>query len=330
MLRAFRLILVTAFAPMVSYGGGWTDILHEEAAPKLVAITSRANPPGALPFISSRMAEAGIWTSFLDPATVAKIGDTTSAVSAEPWSDTGFFLHIRKADGTWATCPLGEDAKAGVGKIKTSDGCFSLHPALWRNIQKTRPEKPAHAGSDAGSAVPELAGAGSFLVNLAERKGPACTPDDPKQNRFIDFDGDITKEQARVVVPPGYDGSKPFGLMVFISPTHGADGGNRLFAKYKPELAARDYIWISPITAGNNKAGDNRVWVAQHCRAWALHHYVIDPKRMIISGSSNGGDAASATMVSTPMGFCSVQLIAPPSQPPVGPVPVPRESDHTQ
>jgi hypothetical protein len=69
------------------------------------------------------------------------------------------------------------------------------------------------------------------------------------------------------------------------------------------------------------------VWLAQQARAWALNHYKIDTERMIISGVSNGADAASGTVVATPFGFNSAILFAPPCGPPLGAVVVPQEAD---
>ena len=128
---------------------------------------------------------------------------------------------------------------------------------------------------------------------------------------------------ARVVQVLSADGTKPYGLMVFIEPESNGTGNIR--GNWKDDLGARKLIWVAAMKSGNDQQGERRVWLAQQARAWALHHYNIDTGRMIISGFSNGGDAASATAVATPFGFNNALLIAPPCEPPVGTVHVPRE-----
>ena len=316
------LFLMTVLAPRISQAAGWADLTKESAVPTLLAITAGSKPPQTLPFLVSRKAEAGLWVAFADPNTIAKIGETLTKTDSAVWNETGFHLHLRMPGGRWISCPLSEGGVGSTGVISHGGETFGLHPSLWKNLQTSRPAKPAVV--DAGSGFKT----GSFDAKLADRDGPARSPNDLAKNPFIKYKGDLSAESASVVVPPDYDGSKPFGLMVFITPS--MNGGNSLSAAYKSELASRNYIWIGPHQAGNNQPGDRRVWMAQQCRAWALHHYRIDPKRMIIAGFSNGADSASATLISTPMGFSSILLMAQPCQPPVGPVIVPQESNHQQ
>jgi dienelactone hydrolase len=113
--------------------------------------------------------------------------------------------------------------------------------------------------------------------------------------------------------------------MVYISP--GMNGGNGMPGGWRKDFQSRNLIWIGAKNGGNNHPGVRRVWLAQQARAWALHHYKIDTSRMIISGFSNGGDAASATAVATPFGFNNAILFAPPCNPPLGTVTVPQEKD---
>ena len=292
-------------------------------APSVVAISRHKSPPQSLPFIPARMADAGLWAAYTDPAIITKIGESTTQSTDSAWEDTGFFVHLRGGDGQWTSRPLHEAPGGKAAALAVGTGHFTLHAGFWKSLQASRPAKAATA-----AAATATAKTGSFTVTLAERNGPPCTPNDPKENPFIDFKGDPAAESASVVVPASYDGSQPYGLMVYISPGQAPE--NNLSKKWQEELEARKYIWIGPHNAGNNNPGDRRVWMAQQCRAWALHHYRIDPAKTIISGFSNGGDSASATAVSTPYGFSSALLMAPPSLPPIGPVIVPQETPRGQ
>lgn len=302
--------------------GGWVDLTGKTAVPRLIAFNSSKTPPKALPFVAERRLEAGFWTSFADAGVIEKTGQTTVKSSASGWQDTGLWLHAL-IGRDWVSLPIYESPNADAGAVMKGNEYFALHATFWKSLQATRPPSKS-ADPAAVGAKPRT---GSFTVNLGKLDGQPVTPDDRKKNPFYKFKGDPAQEAAEVLVPTDYDGTKPFGLMVYISPAH--DGNNGISAKWSSELAARHIIRIGPKKAGNNQSGERRVWLAQLARAWALHHYRIDPDRMVIAGLSNGADAASATAVSTPFGFNSALLFAPPCEPPIGPVHVPRETDHS-
>lgn len=299
----------------------WKDLSGKDSPPRLVVLSNAKTHPAALPFIPERMKEAGLWQTFSDPKVIAKLAQTMSPATATGWDDTGLWMHLLLDDGEWLALSVCEKPGAAQGGVKAGDTLLALHPSLWKNLQSSRPA--ASATADKGDAA--KAKTGAFEANLGELDGPAMTPDDRKANPFLKYDGDIKDESAEVLVPDTYDGTKPFGLMVYITPA--MDGNNAPPGGWRGELASREIIWIGAKKGGNNHPGDRRVWLAQHARAWALHHYKIDPARMIIAGFSNGGDSASGTAVATPFGFNNAILFAPPCAPPLGPVGIPQEKD---
>lgn len=302
----------------VSFAAGWGDLSGAAGAPRLVAFSNSKAPPDALPFIPERKLKAGFWTSFNDAGVIGKIGGTVTKSSDTLWQDAGMWMHLRVGP-SWISLPVYEISNAAAGSVKKGNDYFALDPAFWKNLQASRPPAKTVVGKTAGPSVRT----GAFAANLGDLGGQPATPDDRVKNPFYKFQGDPAKETAQVVVPRDYDGSKPFGLMVFISPS--LNGQNGLPPKWAAELAQRNIIWIGPTHTGNNHPAERRVWVAQRTRAWALHHYKIDPNRVIIAGCSNGGDAASATAVATPFGFNSAILFCAPCKPPVGEVGVPME-----
>lgn len=318
LIRVFPLIV---FLLNVVCAQGWPEITGQAVEPNLVAFSNCESPPGALPFITERKEQAGFWTSFGDANVIGKIGQTTVKPEADlPWQDTGLWMHVR-TDSDWVSLPVSESAGAAAGAVKKDDGYLAFHATFWKSLQASR---PAARESDATAEKSEVK-TGSFTINLGDYQGTAMTPDDRKVNPFYEYNGDPSKEEANIVVPSDYDGSKPFGLMVFVTPD--ARGGSKI-PKWGSDLADEQIIWIGALKTGNNERGERRVWLAQQARAWALHHYKIDPNRMIIAGLSNGADAASATAVATPFGFNSAMLFCPPSGPPVGTVIVPIEDQN--
>lgn len=312
--------LLCFFLSNFSGAQGWPEITGKVSEPNLVAFSNSESPPETLPFLTERKEQAGFWISYDDANVVGKIGQTTVKLEAEMlWQDTGLWMHVR-TDADWTSLPISETAGAATGAVKKDEDYLAFHATFWKSLQASR---PAARGADVPAEESKVK-TGSFTINLGDYQGTAMTPDDRDANPFYEYDGDPSKEEANVVVPPDYDGSKPFGLMVFV--THDKKGGNRL-PSWGSDLADRQIIWIGALKTGNPERGERRVWLAQQARAWALHHYKIDPNRMIIAGISNGADAASATAVATPFGFNSVMLFAPPCEPPVGTVTVPMENE---
>jgi hypothetical protein len=100
---------------------------------------------------------------------------------------------------------------------------------------------------------------------------------------------ELADESFQVYVPAHYDGSRPFGLFVWISP---ADDG-RLPAAWREVVDEHDLIVAGPDRAGNERF----VWYRMGLALDAVHtltlEYEIDPDRVYVTGFSGGGRLAS-------------------------------------
>lgn len=295
----------------------WKELTQNADVPTVVAFTNQKTPPKALPFLPDRKKAMGFWAGFTDPKIIAKLAETCTLATDDPgWEDTGCWMHTKTAAG-WVSLPVFESKRKALGCVTRGESHFVIHSGFWKNLQPTRPE------SAAADTAAIKAKTGSFNPKLGERVGTAQSPDDRGENPFYKYDGDATKETAGVFVPPAYDGSEAYGLIVDITPSFNITP--KASAAWTNECIRRKYIWIGPGNIGNNQPATRRVWLAQQARAWALYHYRIDPARCIIAGSSNGGDAASATAASTPFGFNAALLFCPATLPAIDVVPVPME-----
>ncbi len=94
-------------------------------------------------------------------------------------------------------------------------------------------------------------------------------------------------ETARVYVPEQYDGKKPYGIYLHISPSPGPDMPN-----YQSILAERNLIMASPAKGGNEEEVMRRIMLALDTVATLQDIYNIDPKRIYVGGFSGGGISA--------------------------------------
>jgi autotransporter-associated beta strand protein len=104
----------------------------------------------------------------------------------------------------------------------------------------------------------------------------------------VNYDLDLNSWPYDVYVPPGYDGTKPFGVMVYI--TSDATTGIVLQTASKD----KNIIWISPRNVGNGANSTNRHGAALLAVYRAMELFNIDPRRVYLSGKSGGARTASS------------------------------------
>ncbi len=104
----------------------------------------------------------------------------------------------------------------------------------------------------------------------------------------VNYDLDLNTWSYDVYVPPGYDGTKPFGVMVYI--TSDATTGIVLQTASKD----KNIIWISPRNVGNGANSTNRHGAALLAVYRAKELFNIDPRRVYLSGKSGGARTASS------------------------------------
>lgn len=102
-------------------------------------------------------------------------------------------------------------------------------------------------------------------------------------------DYDLADESFEVYVPVNYDGTTPFGLIVWISP--GPNGAPP--PPFRPVLDKHNLIWIGANNSGNPRSFWHRAGLALDGLHHANQQFNIDPMRTYVSGLSGGGRCSS-------------------------------------
>lgn len=104
----------------------------------------------------------------------------------------------------------------------------------------------------------------------------------------VNYDVNLSTWRYDVYVPPHYDGTKPFGVVVYTS----SDNTGVVLSGAATD---RNVIWIAPRNVGNNAADQtNRFGASLLAFYRAKELFNIDPRRVYISGKSGGARVASA------------------------------------
>jgi dienelactone hydrolase len=99
-----------------------------------------------------------------------------------------------------------------------------------------------------------------------------------------------SQEEWRVYVPPDYDGSQPYGVLVWISPGE----GGQMEENWQHVLSEHKLIYVGADKSGNVESlVERRVPLALTGLANIEAIYKIDPARVYIAGFSGGGVTAS-------------------------------------
>ncbi|HEY8902443.1 MAG TPA: hypothetical protein VIM48_01970, partial [Chthoniobacterales bacterium] len=105
----------------------------------------------------------------------------------------------------------------------------------------------------------------------------------------VNYDLDLTKWVYDVYVPPSYDGTKPYGVMVYITSDSGVAG-----VVLQTASNDKNIIWISPHNVGNNANSPDRYGAALLAMYRAKELFNIDSRRIYVSGKSGGARTASS------------------------------------
>jgi autotransporter-associated beta strand protein len=105
--------------------------------------------------------------------------------------------------------------------------------------------------------------------------------------QVVNYDLNLNSWPYDVYVPPGYDGTKPYGVVVYIT----SDPSTGIVL----QTASRDknVIWIAPRNVGNNANSTDRYGAALLAIYRAKELFNIDPRRVYTSGKSGGARTAS-------------------------------------
>jgi dipeptidyl aminopeptidase/acylaminoacyl peptidase len=110
------------------------------------------------------------------------------------------------------------------------------------------------------------------------------------------FDYDATTAQTIVFVPKTYNGQKPFGVYIHLSPGDGADKGTA----YQATMEKFNLIYISPKGTSNDRPMLRKVHLAVDALDSVRKEWKIDPKRIVVGGLSGGGHMAMLTQAVHP------------------------------
>jgi predicted esterase len=112
-----------------------------------------------------------------------------------------------------------------------------------------------------------------------------------KKDAKAEFAYDKAAAKTRVYVPADYDGTKPFGVYLHISP--GDEGEN--VEEYAAVMDRHKLIYISPFGTSNDQPMLRRVKLAVDAFSSVRAKYKVDPKRVCVGGFSGGGHMCMLT-----------------------------------
>jgi len=106
--------------------------------------------------------------------------------------------------------------------------------------------------------------------------------------QVVNYDFNLAGWPYDVYVPASYDGTKPYGVMVYITSDQNT-GGTVL----RTVSEQKNLIWIAPRNVGNNAYSPDRYGAGLFAIYRAMEQFNIDPRRVYNSGKSGGARTAS-------------------------------------
>ena len=114
------------------------------------------------------------------------------------------------------------------------------------------------------------------------------------------FDEWIKRDPAldtyQIYVPPSYDGTKPYGLLIYVNPGY----PHNLPSEWFPLFDSFKLIAVAADNVGNDKTMPRRIQTSMDALATAEKLYQIDPERRVVTGLSGGGHMAMVIAANYP------------------------------
>jgi len=226
------------------------------------------------------------------------ISGMVSSVEARPWTnDKGQVIEadLVSCDGTTVELLMaGKTIRYDLSKLSAADQEFAKS-----QMAKTGSSEAAATGWFRDFAISKpafsetkdyLTGRNAKAIYKAFESGnfPEIWDTNKKdvENEFAYKDG-----KAVVYVPSSYDGTKPMGVYLHISPGAQADGG----AKFAPVMDRLNLIYISAHGTSNGEPMLRRVKLSVDALAAVKEKWKVDPQRVCVGGLSGGGHMGMLT-----------------------------------
>lgn len=159
-------------------------------------------------------------------------------------------------------------------------------PRVGHAAESASPAAPAAPASRAPSPAGPMVAAGHSEI----RTFRGAVPEIPGRNSKLIYEFDLSREPALIHVPANYDGSTPFGLIVFLPGDGSFTEAPRGWDKV---LEERKLLFVSPQKASNARASDQRCGLAVVCALKTCEQYKVDPRRVYAAGYSGGARMAA-------------------------------------
>jgi hypothetical protein len=158
-----------------------------------------------------------------------------------------------------------------------------------------------HNPSQAETMFPKRTSVSFLALTIAFRLG-AQSPDKIEsfsggipvnlaRSKSINYDVDLTNQPFEIHVPENYDGSQPFGLVVFIP---SADRTAHVPSGWDKVLEARRLLLVVPQKAVNTMEEADRLGLGVIAAQKMQERYKVDGRRVYAAGISGGARAACA------------------------------------
>lgn len=189
-----------------------------------------------------------------------------------------------------------QSARAGVAPTQPPPAAAAPPlptPIVAPTPAPSRPQ-PSPAVASAGT-LPTTSGWHRRLSLPALPKAPLAMPG-------VQSDLRPTEESFDLYLPRDFDPKQPSGLIVYISPAENPDIPER----YQALWDQHRLIVIGAYRTGNEEKVERRAGLAVSAQLALRAHYLIDPKRVFVSGMSGGGRMSTRLGLMAPQYFKGV------------------------
>jgi hypothetical protein len=132
---------------------------------------------------------------------------------------------------------------------------------------------------------------GQYTVTIAERHPESAGEKMKARMKYAKAveDYDLAKESFSLFIPNGYDGTAPYGVIVFIN----SDPPGEVRSRWKEVIEKYHILYIGANNSGNTRSVMHRYGMALDAANYMVKTYNVDKDRVYLGGFSGGGRSAS-------------------------------------